>query len=319
MAAAGGAVIAAAAWRRARAGSPAGAGRVPPAPPPHRAGRAARRRSGGRRIRRRAPRPRRLRALHESVPPRLPRPARGGPAREPLGERLGRQRGRREQLPLAGPDAGEDLAAAGVEDGRDRSAGCAGARGERGERRHRHQRQAARLRERPRRRDADPQAGEAARADADRDPLDVGPSDAGLGQRPLDEHEQPARVLAARARRRVVARLDHAPAVQQHAGDGRRRGGVDARRGSRAAHLDPAPVAAGVLERHVARDPAAAEQRGGLGALRPLDERHGVGPEVRVEQARVLVLPGPRAGRGRGARAGRRRRRRGCRPRTSGS
>ena len=307
MAAAGGAVIAAAAWRRARAGSPAAAGRGRPARPPRRAGRAARRRSGGRRDpsdgtatpapssscrKRTAPSPTACTGTCQREQPRGERRGRerGGreqrAARPPRRRRTPRRGGRRARRRRRRSPAPAPAASAG-ERARPGTSGsprpCASAR-------------AVAI--------ADPQAGEAARADADGDPLDVVPGDAGLGQRLLEQRQQPRGVVAARARRRVVARLDDAAVGEQHAGDGGRRGGVERERRSRAAHLDPAPVAAGVRERDVPGDRAAAEQRRGLRALGPLDERDGVRRRSTGRAARGPRRRGRRAGRGRGARAG---------------
>ena len=95
---------------------------------------------------------------------------------------------------------------------------------------------------------------------------------------------------AARALRRVVARLDDAAVGEQHARDGRRRRRVepDDDHPPRTSIVRRSPPAwASVTWRG---DAAVAEQRDGLRALRPLDERDRVRPEVRVEQARVLAV-----------------------------
>ena len=199
MAAAGGAVITAAAWRRARAGSPAAAGRGRPAPPT-----APSRQSGAAAIRWTAdpstgtatPAPSSS-CLKRTAP--SPTACTGAVQREqPLGERLGRQRGGREQLALARPDAGEHLAAARVEHrGRPRRPPARRPRPARASEETGTSGSAAALRERAGGRDADPQAGEAARADADGDPLDVVPADAGLGER----RARRARAAAPRGRR----------------------------------------------------------------------------------------------------------------------
>ena len=266
MAAAGGAVIAAAAWRRARAGSP-GSSRSrsagSPTAPSRQSGAARDPVDGGAVRRDRDPGSFELR-------PEAYRPvAHGlhGPVQraQPLGQRRrARARPGASSSRPAAQTAREHLAAAGVEHGGD---------GARARRRRRPAPPASRpatsgspraLRERAGGGDADPQPGEAARPDADGDPLDVVPGHLRLRQRALEQHEHPRRVAAARAGGRVVARLDHAAVG---AAARRRRWPASrcrARRGSRAAHLDPAPVAAGVRERDAAGDRAAAEQRRGL-------------------------------------------------------
>ena len=228
MAAAGGAVITAAAWRRARAGSPGAAGPGRPARPPRRAGRAAPRRSGGPRdpsTGTATPAPSSSCLKRTAPSPTACTGSASSSRRAASAAR--RQRGGLQQEPLALPHAGEHLAAARVQHGGHRAARGAGARGQRRERGDRDERQPATLRERAGGRDADPQAGEPARADADGDPLDVLPGDAALGERGLGEHEQARRVVAARALGRVVAGLDDAPVGEQHSGDGGRRGGVE--------------------------------------------------------------------------------------------
>ena len=106
---------------------------------------------------------------------------------------------------------------------------------------------------------------------------------------PLDEHEQPRRVVAARRPLRIVARLEDAVVVEQQPRDRRRRRRVHAEDDHAPCTSIAPPVAARVGQRDVPRDAAARQLRDRLGALRPLDERDRVRPEVRVEQARVLV------------------------------
>ena len=111
------------------------------------------------------------------------------PCAELRGQIAGRDRDGLEQGLGALPGGGEDLAAACVDHGQDgAAAGVAlGAAGQRLEARHRGERQAAGLGERASGGDPVAQPGEAARADADGDPLHVLPTRARARQRRLDE------------------------------------------------------------------------------------------------------------------------------------
>ena len=183
--------------RRGAGGSRGGPSPADPPPlrRPSRTGRARTRGGAGRN--RPEPRPRPLGAAPESVPSRRRRPVRGGEGRE--------------QVLAATPGGGEGLAATGVEDGerrvlersRDHLQG-----------RDTDERQPAALRERSGGGDADAQAGEAARAGTDADPVDGIP----VIHHVVHQREEPWRVLGAAARRRVVARLDQDFAVE-HADD----------------------------------------------------------------------------------------------------
>ena len=66
-----------------------------------------------------------------------------------------------------------------------------------------------RVGERSRGRDADPQAGEGARPDADREAVDLGEVDARLGQQRERERQQLADVAGTLTGRRLVAAREH--------------------------------------------------------------------------------------------------------------
>ena len=190
-------VIGAAAWRRARGGSPAAAGPGRPARPPHRAGRPALRRCGGPRTR----------------PPGRPTPAASSSSLKRTAPSPTASRGPPAPASRAASAAGASAAGSSSRstpaqtpaNASPRRASSTAATApppstagrERLERGHRHERQPAPLRERARRGDADPQPGEAAGPDADREPLDGVPAHAGGGERVLDERQQARRVIAA--------------------------------------------------------------------------------------------------------------------------
>ena len=304
MAAAGGAVITAAAWRRARAGSPGADGRGRPAPPPLRAGRAARRRSGGRPIR---PTGTATPAPSSSGRKRTapsPTACTGtSSASEPRGERGGRERGRREQLAVAVPDAGEHLAAARVEHRGDarpaRAPAASAASEETGASGSPRPCASARAVAIPIRRPVKP-PGPTPTAIRSTSSQPTPPSASACSSSGSSRAAWSPREPVGR----VVARLDDAAVGEQHAGDGGRRGRVDRDEdhAPRTSIRRRSPPACASVTWRAMR--AAAEVGGGLRALGPLDERDRVGAEVRVEQPGVLVLAARRAGRGRGARAG---------------
>jgi hypothetical protein len=117
--------------------------------------------------------------------------------RDPRGQLLcGAEPGSPQTLALAGVDGGGDLAPPGVEHREAASPGgdLAQATAERVERPHAVQRQPPAQRKGPRRGDADPQAGEGAGTDPDRDPADRRPAADRL-DRPLDLRQQRGGVL----------------------------------------------------------------------------------------------------------------------------
>src|SRR6185436_16336034 len=127
------------------------------------------------------------------------------PCAELRGE-IARGDGDRLEQPLgAEPGGGEDLAATGVDHGEDGPPSGLALRParERLEAGDAGQRQVAALGEGAGGGDPVAQAGEAARTEADRDPLDVLPVGAGALERLLDEREQAARVLRSLARLRI--------------------------------------------------------------------------------------------------------------------
>jgi hypothetical protein len=141
--------------------------------------------------------------------------------------RRGADPGPPEALAAVGVGGGEGLAAAGVEDGETGAPAARGlgeAMGERVERADPGQGQAGAGAERLGAGDADPQAGERAGADADRDPPDRAPAARRLG-RPLDLLEQPGGVPGAAVGREAEQRL-----VEDLAAAPRADGGVLGRR-----------------------------------------------------------------------------------------
>ena len=146
------------------------------------------------------------------------------------------------------------------------------------------------LGERARRRDPDPQAGEAAGPDADGDAVDRVPARPGLRERALEQRQHARGVLPARPGRRVVARLERAAVGEHHAGDGGGARGVergdDHRAASTSIERRSPPACASVTRRATARPPSSSSDSRPLG---PLDERDRVRAEVRVEQPGVLV------------------------------
>ena len=309
MAAAGGAVIAAAAWRRARAGSPAAAGRGRPAPPPHRAGRAARRAirwtaepSAGTRD------PGRFELLPEAYRP-VPHGLHGRVQRARAARRAPRARARRaraaprrpSQTPAkTSPRRASSTAATGAASAPAPAASAASER--------RPARAAARAPcasaravAMPIRRPVKPPG-----PDADGDPLDARPTPTPASAERLLERAASSRAACSprEPARRVVARLDHAPVGEQHAGDGRRASRCRARaRITRATSIRrrSPPACASVTCRAIARPPSSASDSARSGHSTNVTVS---GAEVRVEQPGVLVVEARRGGRGRGARAG---------------
>jgi len=147
---------------------------------------------------------------------------RGGKLREPPAELLGgADPGAPDAAPRAIVGSGEDLAAAGVDDGEAGApAGRLGdAAGERVQGADAYQGQAGAGGERLGARDADPQAGERAGADADRDSPDRAPAAGGLGG-PLDLLEQTGRVPGAAVGRETEQGLVEDLAVARRADRG---------------------------------------------------------------------------------------------------
>ena len=122
-----------------------------------------------------------------------------------------RRQHRRRQCRRAGgrPGRRERLSAPGVDHRQHGRVGPVGTGygGQTLERRDPDELEPARARERVSGGDADPQAGERARSDADGDPLDRVPA-APLGQQLLDERQQPSSVAGPGARLRIVAGLE---------------------------------------------------------------------------------------------------------------
>ena len=158
-----------------------------------------------------------------------------------------------------------------------------------------------RLRERAGGRDADPQAGERARARADaRSGRGRRTSRPGLVEQPRGERQE-LRGVARAARPapgRGAPRRASPSATSATTVAGRR--GVEGRGRGHAAHsiVDRGGVAAGVLERHA----HAAASSVAAGDLRPLDERDVLGVDVVGEQRRAPRRRGSPAGAGRGGR-----------------
>ena len=299
-AAAGGAVTGGGAWRPARGGSPGAGRRGRPAPPSRRAGTtcsALTRCSGDPSAGIAAP-ARSSSSRKRTAPSPTVRAAR----LDPRGERLGRERDRPEAR--AGARGGEHLAAAGVDDGHDRRGrrSAVAPRGERREARDADQRQPAGLGERAGGRDPDPQAGEAAGADADGDPLDGVPRRAGRASASSTSAQQARGV--ARAARRAPGRRGarRRPARRPDGDGGGGRGGVEAEDHATSIVRRSPPACASRT--------CAATRSGGHApgaVLRPLDERDRVGREERRRAARGPRRPCRRGGRGRDARPARRR------------
>jgi hypothetical protein len=168
-----------------------------------------------------------LQLIAKSYRPRSSRQRSVGQLGEALAElRRGADPWAPEALPGSGVGGGEGLAPASVEDG---EAGAPGGRlgeavGERIERADPCQRQPGAGAEGTGAGDADPQAGERAWTDADRDPLNRAPAARRLG-RPLDLLEQPRGVPRAAVGREAEQRL-----VEDLAAARRADGGVLGRR-----------------------------------------------------------------------------------------
>jgi hypothetical protein len=153
----------------------------------------------------------------KSYRPRAGGRRRGRQRRDPLGQLLGRADERLpEALARLPVESGEDLAAAGVEDGEvlTRQARLPHPPPQGVERADAGQRQAEAGGEAAAGGDPDPQAGEGAGPEADREQLDPLPA-AGRGRRPLDLLQQrgrmPRRTLGADAEQRLVEDLTIAP------------------------------------------------------------------------------------------------------------